>query len=343
MPLTQVVAGNRILASDLNQFYNILKGVAASGESVTLIFNAAGSLVFQPSSDPATGTELIQIKNNAGTVQAALSSDGKVYAADGTAPVPGLTWEQDKDTGFYRIQANTIGFATNGTEMLRLDTTGLSTDLGVTHLGPGGLPLERWTWAWQPGMTIESTVVGTASYTTSTSDSSGILATGATSASSLGLRRSLNLVAGAVGGPHGAFDVRYWAFTFLPFQIDANTDCRVFVTDENVTTQPSLTAKHMGIRQTTAQTFLFSTADGTTEQTTAVTAFITLQGEWHIVITFDGSTARCYINGTLRATHTTNVPTTTASTGAIYRAFIVNSAASDKKLYVGPQVMQGVA
>src|SRR5438128_6636677 len=102
MPLYQVNPGDRILAADINQIYALLKGVAASGETVTLIYNNQ-SLIFQPSSDPAAGTEVIQIKNNAGTVQSALSYDGRFYAADGLVGTPGITFEQDKDTGLFRI------------------------------------------------------------------------------------------------------------------------------------------------------------------------------------------------------------------------------------------------
>lgn len=78
MALYQTNAGDRILAADINQFYNILKGVAASGETVTLIYNNTGALLLQPSSDPSAGTQLLQIKNSAGTAQSALTSDGKI-------------------------------------------------------------------------------------------------------------------------------------------------------------------------------------------------------------------------------------------------------------------------
>lgn len=121
MALTQATAGNRIVITDVNQFYNILKGVSGSGESITLIYNAAGVVILQPSSDPAAGTELIQIKNNAGTVQSALSSDGRFYAADGLVGTPGITFEADKDTGVYRPAANDLGFSVGG--VIKMDLT----------------------------------------------------------------------------------------------------------------------------------------------------------------------------------------------------------------------------
>jgi hypothetical protein len=126
MAISQVTAGNRILITDLNAFYNLLKGVSGSGEAVTLIYNDTGVLIFQPSSNPSAGTELFQIKNAAGTVQGSISSDGKFYAADGTAGVPGITFEADKDTGLYRSAANTLDVAAGGTRLATFDSTGLT-------------------------------------------------------------------------------------------------------------------------------------------------------------------------------------------------------------------------
>lgn len=82
--LSTKVTGNTILAADHNEIYNLLKGIVGAGEAITLVYNAAGVISLQPSSDPAAGTEMIQVKNNAGTRQVALTSDGKVKFADGT-------------------------------------------------------------------------------------------------------------------------------------------------------------------------------------------------------------------------------------------------------------------
>src|SRR5690242_7796787 len=90
MAIAAPTAGNRIVTSDLAAFYNLLKGVTGSGESITLIYNAAGAIVLQPSSDPAAGTQLFQIKNNAGTVQSSLTSDGKATLAALSLPAAGL-------------------------------------------------------------------------------------------------------------------------------------------------------------------------------------------------------------------------------------------------------------
>lgn len=59
--------------------------------SIELDGTAAGTLLVKPTSNPAAGTELVQVTNAAGTRQIALTSDGKVKFADGstqnTAPV----------------------------------------------------------------------------------------------------------------------------------------------------------------------------------------------------------------------------------------------------------------
>lgn len=123
MAIAQVTAGSRIVISDLNAYYNLLKGVTGSGETITLIYNAAPSLKIQPSSDPAASTDAIQINNNAGTVLGAITYDGKFEAANGTVSLPGLTFDDDTDTGLYRIGANNIGIAVGGVKQVDLTTT----------------------------------------------------------------------------------------------------------------------------------------------------------------------------------------------------------------------------
>lgn len=122
MALTQVAAGARIVISHANQYYELLKGV--TGETITLIHNAAASVVIQPSSDPAASTDAIQVKSNAGTVLGAITYDGKFEAADGAVGAPGLTFDDDTDTGIYRVGANDLAITTGGTQRLRINTSG---------------------------------------------------------------------------------------------------------------------------------------------------------------------------------------------------------------------------
>jgi hypothetical protein len=140
MALYQVNAGDRILAADLNQFYAILKGVAASGEAVSLIYNAAGVLIFQPSSDPVAGTELAQVKNNAGTVQSALSSDGKVYAAVGTLALPGYAFESEKSTGMYRAATGDVVMSVLGAKAAEFTN---AASVAILQVGDGNTSILR--------------------------------------------------------------------------------------------------------------------------------------------------------------------------------------------------------
>jgi len=77
-------AGDRILSTDVSGIVNFLTGVSGSGQALTLIYNAAGAIALQPSSDPAVSTQLVQVKNNAGTVKFAIRADGSLVFSDAT-------------------------------------------------------------------------------------------------------------------------------------------------------------------------------------------------------------------------------------------------------------------
>lgn len=137
MALAAVVAGQRAVVTDVNQFYNLLKGVTGSGEAITLIYNAAASLIFQPSSDPAAGTEVVQIKNNAGTVQGSLTYDGKVKTSDGTAALPSHRF-QSEASGFYLSSAGVIGVSVSGAAANILMRSG-AISVGATPAASGAI------------------------------------------------------------------------------------------------------------------------------------------------------------------------------------------------------------
>lgn len=210
----------------------------------------------------------------------------------------------------------------------------VQTRLGVN---PEGLGPARVQWYWQPSFTEETTVVGTGTATVIPAQTQLQLNTGATSASSAGLRQTVTLSGGATG-EGGTGKVRHWSGHFYIGNVDANTDARLFLTDEYATTQPSLTVRHLGIKSVAGVT-AFSTADGTTEQTTDITAFVSAGSVVRFAITYDGTTARCYINGFLRATHATNVPSSVASAPCVFRAHILNSAAAAKLIAPGAQTV----
>jgi hypothetical protein len=50
----------------------------------------------------------------------------------GTVSAPGFTFDADTDTGLYRIGANNLGVAVNGTKLVDVATTGVTLPLGAT-------------------------------------------------------------------------------------------------------------------------------------------------------------------------------------------------------------------
>lgn len=128
--------------------------------------------------------------------------------------------------------------------------------------------------------------------------------------------------------------VRRIEFQVVMSNTYANSNSYLYFTDEATDVAPSGTSRHFGVKNLLG-VVTFTTADGTTEQTTDISAFVAVAAMSYVVITFDGTTAKCYVNGTLRATHATNVP---AAGGApVLRAFINNNTSANDRtmqLYV---------
>lgn len=313
MPLVQVVSGNRVLASDLNQFYNLLKGVAASGESVTLIYNAT-ALIFQPSADPAAGTRVLDIKNNAGTHLASLDYNGVLEllatAAAPSGAVAGAVYF-DSLLSALRFYDGTQ-WQDSGVNLVNYHSFRYE-PLGA----PGGVA---------PGLI---TNVGTGTTALETVTGRGVvLNTGVTNPSSTSVHVQLAQAA-SVTDTATVSRIRRIEIASALANSFASANGYLYFTTEAADTAPSATARHFGIKNLVG-TITFTTADGTTEQTTDITAFVTAAQVDRFVITFDGTTARCYVNGTLRATHTTNVPIGATGT-VVFRAFLNNNASVNNK------------
>lgn len=96
-----------------------------------------------------TTTELNYLQGATSNIQAqinAISSSsitpsggnftGPVGFADGTAATPSIRFTADTDTGFYRIGGNQIGFATNATRVMSIDTSQALFGNGITSGAP---------------------------------------------------------------------------------------------------------------------------------------------------------------------------------------------------------------
>jgi hypothetical protein len=227
-------------------------------------------------------------------------------------------------TGADAVNAVVVG--ANGT-VLTADSTATE---GVAWTLPiAADQVGRYSWDWNGRVAIESTLTGTGAITVGSGvNGYTFISTGATSGGTSGLRAGLNVFARELG----VNKVRLLRFQIQYGNIDANTNSFIFLTDESVAGSPSTTARHLGLRQAGA-TINFSTGDNATEQTTAISASFAANVPVPVDITFDGTAAKCYVSGVLVATHATNVPGASA-VPPIFRAYITNTAAADKALYL---------
>lgn len=75
-----------------------------------------------PTSGDATLDSLTVGHIDAGTLRVT----GKIYASDGTAPLPSYTFLADQDTGIYRSAANSVAISSNGSLALTIDNAGVT-------------------------------------------------------------------------------------------------------------------------------------------------------------------------------------------------------------------------
>ena len=70
---------------------------------------------------------IVTFANIAGTPVMAMidTTTGKFYAGDGTALLPGITWENDTNTGIFRPAADTIGLACGGVTSSVFNSSGI--------------------------------------------------------------------------------------------------------------------------------------------------------------------------------------------------------------------------
>jgi hypothetical protein len=82
------------------------------------------------------GDDKFYTYNGTGWTVALLSAAGQIAAQDGTNGAPIYSFAADTNTGMYRIGADDLGFATNGTLRFRIDSSGnLRAQNGALVLG----------------------------------------------------------------------------------------------------------------------------------------------------------------------------------------------------------------
>lgn len=130
--LTTQNTGDLILADHHNQIYNLLKGDASSGEAITLIYNAAGVIKMQPSSDPVASTELFIVNNNAGTRQLAITAGGDLVGTGGI-----LTLPAGADTLVGLATTDTLTNKTLTSPVVNTQLTGTAVGTGASQVAAG--------------------------------------------------------------------------------------------------------------------------------------------------------------------------------------------------------------
>lgn len=261
-------------------------------------------------------TELMRVTSWAASTFTVAARDGSAANSQSTTAA---THASGQKVGMYLTMVTV--------NQIEAEIIALETALGLGHY-PGD-SVGRFVWDWNGRTANANTTTGTGAVTTAAAGNAyQKFATGATSGSTVNSESLLNVAVPALG----VNKARLIKLVVRYDSIDANTVSNVYITDENTSGAPSATARHIGLRQAGA-TINFSTADNTTEQTTAISGSFTATVAAAVDITFDGTTARCYVNGTLVATHATNVPGASAVAPNLI-VYITNSAAADKSMYL---------
>lgn len=127
LAVTGTLTGNRsIIVPARTKLYVVKNGTAGAFTLTIKVTGQTGVTVPQ-------GTQALCYCN--GTDVELISLHGN--APDGTVALPAYSFNSDLDTGMYRIDANTLGFAVNGAEAARIDSTGLG--IGLAAVGRGEL------------------------------------------------------------------------------------------------------------------------------------------------------------------------------------------------------------
>ena len=106
--------------SDLN---NALAAIVSQNSSAT---EPATTFSYQYWIDTSVTPALLKQRNAANDAWITLAEvGGQTLADDGTAAKPGISFAADTNTGIRRVEDNKIGFITDGTERLTIDTSGI--------------------------------------------------------------------------------------------------------------------------------------------------------------------------------------------------------------------------
>jgi hypothetical protein len=152
----------------------------------------------------------------------------KLYAPDGTAALPAYTFDQDTDTGFYRIGANEVGLSLGGTLQLDFTTSAILPRTGAIALGGASNQFNGATLSQSSSLTWDPAVGAVAL----TQSGNTLIATSGGGAFSLIVNGLLDLSQSGAGN-HGQIK--------FPASQDASSDANTLDDYEEGTFTPTMT------------------------------------------------------------------------------------------------------
>lgn len=145
--LTTTEAGN-IIQSYTGLLTANISVIVPTAVGIYFVYNnTTGAFTLTVKTAAGTGVQVTQSKKNIvycdGTnVVVAIdeTTATSFFMADGSAPSPGLAFQADTDTGFWRPGANILGVAAGGVDQFQIDASGAN--VTGTNLRFKGLPVE---------------------------------------------------------------------------------------------------------------------------------------------------------------------------------------------------------
>lgn len=118
----------------------VLPGAAnittAAGDTAIFKSNGAGKwtcMFYQRAAGYVTPAQVLTLLN--GATVAGTTTFSRTLVADGTSPLPSMSFASDPDTGFYRSADGTISVVCNGVAIGRFTPTGFES-IKITQTGP---------------------------------------------------------------------------------------------------------------------------------------------------------------------------------------------------------------
>jgi len=346
MAMNSPAAGDRILSTDVSGIVNFLTGVSGSGQALTLIYNAAGAVALQPSSDPAVSTQLVQVKNNAGTVKFAIRADGSLVFTDATVQTSAgfgnpMTTTGDVITGgasgaagrlaigtasqVLTVVAGAPAWAAVGVTVNNITTPHVFDDFTHGLVMPAATVSPVGSLNWQISQTA-----GTVSPASAVANHPGIarLDTTATSPGWVGIYGQLGTSAQLSILPADTFDI---TFVIRPgATVDANLAFVFGLADTSLTSAATNTTNGIYVEKRLADTTYFGVCRAASTQTRTAAAGTVTASTWtkFRIRRVDSSTIGFTQDAGAEVNVTTNIPTV-AMTPFIH---VMNNSAASKTL-----------